>query len=201
LERRRTARARNREQIAVDLTTILRNWEDPDPSSREELMRMAYEELHRLAASHMRNERPGHTFTPTVLVNELYLRISKATKMSFDGRRAFFAYASSAMRHILVDYARQRQTRKRGGDVWKVELPASLSRSEADIAEVLAVNAALEKLAELDAPQARIVEFRYFAGLSVREIAELTGTSEQDVDREWRLARSWLKRRLKAAGD
>jgi RNA polymerase sigma factor (TIGR02999 family) len=180
----------------MDLTTILRTWRDPDPSARERLMSAVYQELRRLAASHLRREREGHTFTPTVLVHELYLRILDQEDLSFEDRRSFFAYTSSAMRGILVDHARQRKAEKRGGGAAAVELPDSLSQDQADAEEVIAVHEALERLEALDPAQARIVEYRYFSGLTTAEIARLMDLSEQDVDREWRLARAWLKRKL-----
>jgi RNA polymerase sigma-70 factor, ECF subfamily len=180
----------------MDLTTILKEWKNPDADVRERLLEAVYQELRRLARSQMRRERGDHTLTPTALVHEAYMRIGDDQSVSFADRHEFFALAATVMRRVLIDHARTHLAGKRGGGAPKVELHENAARTNRDAEEVLAVHEALSRLAELDPAQARIVELRYFGGFTTKDIAALMGNSEQDVDREWRLARAWLKRRL-----
>jgi RNA polymerase sigma factor (TIGR02999 family) len=185
----------------MDLTTILKEWKNPDPATRDRLLDAIYHELRRLAQSQMRNERPGHTLTPTALVHEAYMRLNQDSTATFADRQEFFAAAVTVMRRVLIDHARSRLAGKRGGGAVRVELQdytVHTAQLDTDAEEVLAVHEALSRLAELDPDQARIVELRYFGGFTTKDIAALINVSEQDVDREWRLAKAWLRRRLTA---
>jgi RNA polymerase sigma factor (TIGR02999 family) len=157
-------------------------------------MPLVYGELRRLAASYLRRERPDHTLQPTALVNEAYLRLVDQRSVSWANRAHFFGIAAQLMRRILVDHARRRQAAKRAA-VYRVTATAG-SPSGDRAPELLALDGALSDLEKLDARQARIVELRFFAGLTVEETAEVTGVSPATVKREWRTARAWLRREI-----
>jgi RNA polymerase sigma-70 factor, ECF subfamily len=157
------------------------------------LMSQVYDELRRLARKYMRAERVNHTLQPTALVNEAYLRLIGQPGISWQNRAHFFAAAAQLMRHILVDHARAHRAGKRGGAQDQVTLDENLLASETTSVDVLALHEALEKLAKLDARQARVVELHFFAGLTFEEIAYLLETSERTVKRDWAMARAWLK--------
>ncbi len=178
-----------------NLTDLLQAANSGDSSARTELVRTVYEDLRALAVGRMRNQRQDHTLTATALVHEVSIRLlgSGATP---ENRTEFFAYATRAMRNLLVDHARERSSQKRGGGRAKISLePANLGSQEQDD-EVLALNEVLEKLAAFDARKAEIVEMRYFGGLTNLEIANVLEVSEGTVKRDWDLARAWLKRSL-----
>ena len=159
-------------------------------------MPLVYDELRRLAARYVSRERPGQTLQATALVNEAFVRISAERSREFQNRTHFLAIAALSMRQILVQRARARAAAKRGGAPQRVTLgDAHLGSSQPDI-DVLALDEALERLAALDPDQARIVELRYFGGLTVEETAEVMGTSPATVKRHWAMARAWLKRAL-----
>jgi RNA polymerase sigma factor (TIGR02999 family) len=179
------------------ITQLLLRWSDGDSSAREELMPLVYEELRRLAGRYLRRERPGHTLQPTALVNEAYLKLIDQSHVEWQNRAQFFGLAARLMRNILVDHARNRGAAKRGGGQYSI----SLSRAERladDKSEVdlLAINEALERLSAFDAQKARIVELRFFGGLTIEEAAEVLDISHATVEREWALARAWLRREL-----
>lgn len=178
-----------------DVTRLLQAWQGGDRSALERLIPLVYGELHRLAERHLRKERPGHTLQPSAIVNETYLRLVQHPEGNWQNRVHFFAIASRAMREILVDYARRRAALKRGGGaaLSKVETEAMTLPREVD---VIAVDDALEKLATLDAEQAKIVELRFFGGLTVEEAAEALNISKATVHRKWAVARAWLHREL-----
>lgn len=161
-------------------------------------MPLVYDELRRLAASYLRRERPGQTLQATALVHEAYVRLIGENAKGFQNRTHFLAIAALSMRQILVQRARARKAAKRGGDPARITLDEQLFAAPAGQSEVdlLALDAALDKLAALDARQAKIVELRYFGGLSVEEAADVLEISPATVKRDWTLARAWLKREL-----
>lgn len=165
-------------------------------SSVEELMPLVYDELRRLARGYLARERRGHTLEPTALVNEAYLRLVDQTHADWRGRSHFFAVGAMMMRRILVDHARRRGSGKRGGDWLRVTLSEELPRGDLDLARLLSLQDALERLSELDERQGRVVELRLFAGLTVEEVAEVLGVSKRTVEGDWKHARVWLAREL-----
>jgi RNA polymerase sigma factor (TIGR02999 family) len=190
----------------TDVTEALDALHAGDAEAQARLLRAVYAELHRLAHAQRRRERPDHTLNTTALVHEAYLKLLGPAHRTFDNRAHFFAAAARAMRQVLVDHARARSRDKRGGGEAPVPLSA-LPAEPADpgfltderAAEILDLDAALDRLAHLDTRQARIVECRYFGGLSVEETAEALGCSEVTVKREWRSARAWLYAALRQA--
>ena len=161
------------------------------------LFPVVYDELRRLAERHLRRERPGHTLQPTALVHEAYLRLTEARRIDWSDRAAFFGAAATTMRRILVNHARDRGAQKRGGGAAPRPLDEALDvPTDAPDDALLAVDEALTALAALDPRQARVVELRYFAGLSVEETAEVLGVSPATVKREWSTAKAWLRRAM-----
>ncbi len=176
------------------LSRLLADWANGDPSARAELIPIVYGELSRLARHYMRAERRGHTLQPTALVNELYLRLAGIDSLQWRDRSHFFAMAATLMRRVLVDHARRRgRARRHGAAVTAVGEHGLLSPRGVD---VVALDEALEGLARMDPQQARIVELRFFAGLSVDETAEALGISPSTVKRDWASAKLWLYRAL-----
>jgi RNA polymerase sigma-70 factor, ECF subfamily len=171
---------------------------DPQLSS---LMPVVYDELRRIAARYMNRERPGQTIQATALVNEAFVRLASERPRRFAGRTHFLAIAALSMRQILVQRARARRALKRGARPEQVTLDERLLAGEGQSIDVLALDEALTRLAALDPGQARIVELRYFGGLTIEETAEVVGVSPATVKREWALARAWLKRALDPASD
>lgn len=170
-----------------------------DRVTAEDLMPLVYDELRRLARAYMSRETPGHTLQPTALVNEAYLRLVDSTKISWQGRTHFFAVGARVMRRLLIDHARGRRRQKRGAAWHRVtfsEMLPHLSQREVNLDQLLAMNEALDRLAELDERQARVVELRFFGGLTVPEVAHLLGVSQRTVEGDWTHARAWLKREL-----
>jgi RNA polymerase sigma factor (TIGR02999 family) len=168
------------------------------PEQVNVMLAMLYEELRSLAAAQLRRERRGHSFQPTDLVNEAYLRLAEQTQVEWRGRAHFMGIASQVVRRVLVDHARARNAGKRGGgrDALSLELVEPGDVASRGAVECLALNAALDALALLDPRQARVVELRFFGGLDVGETAELLGISPRTVKDDWRVARAWLSRRL-----
>jgi RNA polymerase sigma factor (TIGR02999 family) len=182
-----------------DVTRILDAIEQGDPHAANELLPLVYEELRRLAAAQMAREKPGQTLDATSLVHEAYLRLvatagPRAT--GWDSRGHFFAAAAAAMRHILVDRARTRLSRKRGGDRGRADLDLEQLAVPESSDEVLAIDEALSRLAAKDARKAKLVELRYFAGMTTDEAAAVLGISPATADRDWTFARAWLHRAL-----
>jgi len=165
----------------------------PDPIS---LMPLVYDELRRIAAGYIRRERPGQTLQATALVNEAFVRLAAEKARPFANRTHFVAIAALSMRQILVQRARARKAAKRGGAPQRVTLDEGLMAGEAPSIDVLALDEALTRLADLDPEMARIVELRYFGGLTVEETAEAVGSSPATVKRHWAMARAWLKRAM-----
>jgi RNA polymerase sigma factor (TIGR02999 family) len=180
-----------------DITRLLDEWNEGNNKALAELMPLVVDDLRRLAGKHLALENPGHTLQPTAVVNELYLRLAGRRSVSWQNRAQFFAFAASMMRRILVDHARSHQRAKRRGATIRVSFDEGfqLPQNEKD-PDLLALDAALNGLAKLDPRQSRIVEMRYFTGLSVKEVAIVESISPTTVKREWRTARLWLRREL-----
>ena len=159
-------------------------------------MPLVYDELHSMARRYMSDEKPGHTLQATALVNEAYLRLVNASGADWQNRTHFFAVSAQVMRRILVDWARSRHAAKRGNDVPALELDEALAVPLKTGADLVAVDDALKALTLLDSRKSQIVELRFFGGLSVKETAEVLKVSEETVHRDWRLAKSWLRREL-----
>jgi RNA polymerase sigma factor (TIGR02999 family) len=157
-----------------------------------------YPELHRIAQRYLKKERSGHTLQCTALINEAYLLLVQASKRDWNDRTHFFGFAARLMRNILVDYARARRTEKRGRATSAVTLSESDGFTPAPDVGILDLNLALEELEKLDSFQCRIVELRYFGGLSIEETAAITGVSVRSIKREWLVAKTWVRRRLMA---
>lgn len=175
-----------------EITRLLVEIKGGNRRAQSELMPLVYAELRRLARGYMRGERPDHTLQATALVHEAYLKLVEEPAIDWQGRAHFFAVAAQLMRRILVDHARAHQAAKRGGLDHKISLEEELIFSEAKSAELLALDEALVRLAEQDPRQARIVELRFFGGLSIEEIAEVLQISPRTVKRDWNMARAWL---------
>ncbi len=169
---------------------------EPDRQSLDSLLPVVYQELRRLAASYLRRERPGQTLQPTALVHEAYLRLMKDRPERWQNRAHFCAIAAHSMRQILIERARARDAIKRGGDVPRVTLDEALVGGSAPSFDLLALDEALERLAAIDLEQARLVELRFFGGLTVEETAEAMNISPATVKRHWTMARAWLAREL-----
>jgi len=176
----------------ANITRLLAEWSCGDSNALEKLLPIVYAELRRVARRELRRERNDHTLQPTALVNELYLRLVQQRSASWENRAQFFAVAAQLMRRILVDHARAQAAAKRGGSSPRLSLSEAGEVGIEPELEVLAVDRALTRLAKLDATQARVVELRYFSGLTVEETAHVLGTSPRTVKREWRLAKAWL---------
>jgi len=174
---------------------LFRLWRSGDEEALHRLLPLVYEELHRIARGHLRRERPDHTLQTTALINEAYLRLMDQGASQVADRSHFVGLTSHLMRQILVDHARTRLARKRDGGQ-RITLAEDVAFTEPGEVDVLAVDDALTRLAALDAQQARVVELRYFGGLSVHETAEVLGISEATVKRDWTIARAWLHREI-----
>jgi RNA polymerase sigma-70 factor, ECF subfamily len=181
-----------------DLTQLLRRLRGGDEEAAAQVAAAAYGELRKLAARCLRRERPGHTLQPTALVNEAFLKLAANTRAQWRDRAQFYGVAARLMRRILVDYARKRGAGKRGGG-HQVTLEENLVLRDEHLEEVLGVDEVLERLEALDPRQGRIVELRFFSGLTAEEIAEVLGISTPTVKREWSSAKAWLHRELSAA--
>jgi RNA polymerase sigma-70 factor, ECF subfamily len=181
------------------VTDLLLAWRGGDSHVAEQLMELLYADLKRRAAAYLRAERPGHTLQPTALVNEAYLRLVDQKRVVWQNRAHFLGVAAQMMRRILVDHARNRNARKRGGTKAHVTLDERLLPGLAPGLELLALDEALAELSALDPQQGRIVELRAFGGLSVEDTAEVLGLSSATVKRHWAFAQAWLRSRLAQA--
>lgn len=179
-----------------DVTALLGEWQDRSRDVEEVLFPLVYNELRKIARSHLRTERPDHTLQPTALVNEAYLRLVDQDRVEWRGRAHFFGIASQMMRRILVDHARRKNAIRRGAGMNKVTLDEAFASSASDTVDVVALDDALASLAEVDPEQARLVELRFFGGLTIDETAEVLQVSPATVKREWAVARAWLYREL-----
>ena len=181
-----------------EVTQLLKAMNDGDLAAADRLLPLVYAELHRLATSYMRRERQDHTLQPTALINEAYMRLAKED-LDWQNREHFIGIAAHVMRRVLVDYARAHKAKIRGGELKRVELEDGLAISDERTEEMLALDEALNRLTEVNSRQAKVVELRYFGGLSVEEIAALLDVSPRSVKRDWSLARIWLFRELQPA--
>jgi RNA polymerase sigma-70 factor (ECF subfamily) len=185
----------------AQVTNLLVAWGQGDEAAFERLIPVVHAELRRIARRHMGHERDGHTLQPTALVNEAYLKLIDIRHVQWQDRAHFFAMSSRVMRRVLVDVARARGYRKRGGGAHQVTLNEGHGGAKEPAADVVALDDALTALAEIDQRKSEVVEMRYFGGLSIEETAEALGVSVRTVKRDWTMAKLWLARELKKSGD
>lgn len=184
-------------ELQGSVTELIRRYNQGDKAAAGELIPLLYEDLRRLAHERLRAERRGHTLSTTAVVNECFLRLVQNRQLTAEDCNDFLAIASQTMRRVLVDYARTRSRQKRGGGQVQVELEQAESfLTGREVEEVLALHSALDKLAEADARAARLVELRFFGGLSLSETAEVLGVSTKTVQRTWTAARAWLRKEI-----
>jgi RNA polymerase sigma factor (TIGR02999 family) len=182
---------------AHSVTQLLEQWNNGDREALEKLMPLVYEQLRKMAKRYMRQQNPGHTLQTTALIHEAYLRMVPQKEKQFENRAHFFAVAAQAMRHILVDYARQRHTAKRGGGVRPISLEEAAIVTHERAAELIAFDEALKQLQTLSMRQSRVVELRYFGGLTIKETAAVLGVSPTTVEEDWGFAKTWLLREMR----
>src|ERR1700674_2664334 len=175
-----------------DITELLAAWGNGDAEALDRLMPFVYPELRRIARQHLARRRPGHTLESAALANEAYLKLIRAGSVRCESRVHFLALCSQIIRRILVDHARKRRSAKRGGNAEHVPLDDALLGAQARGIEVLALDQALESLSKIDGRKGRVVELRYFGGLSVEETAEVLGISPETAKRDWKMAKAWL---------
>ena len=185
--------------LSQQITRLLDDWQQGDERARDQLFAVVYPQLQQIAARYLRHERADHTLEPNALVNELYVRLTGGEPFSYNNRAHFAAVAAQTMRRILIDHARARIAAKRGGEQWRVSLTAVEDWSPGRQSEdMLALDEALAKLERNDPRAARVVELRFFGGLTEDEVAEVLGVSAITVKRDWRAARAWLIGRLQS---
>lgn len=179
------------------ITQLLTRWSDGDETALDKLMPIVYSELRRLASHYLRRERANHTLQPTALVNEAYLKLVDQKSARWQNRAQFYGIAAQLMRRILVDHARQHNAAKRGGsDQLRLSITSAGNLATKPNLDVLSLHEALEELATIDPQQGRIVELKFFGGLSIEETADLLGVGHATVERDWKMARAWLRRKL-----
>lgn len=183
------------------VSQLLEQWNSGDRDALDKLLPLIYEELRMMARRHMGQQNPGHTLQTTALIHEAYLRMVKQKEKRFENRAHFFGVAAQAMRHILVDYARARHTAKRGGITRPISLEEAALVTQERAAELVAFDDALKELATLSSRQSRVVELRYFGGLSVDETATVLKVSPETVMRDWNMAKTWLYRALRPGSE
>ena len=183
-------------QVPQNVTQLLVGWGKGDKAALDQLLPLVYEELRRQAARYLRRERAGHTLQTTALIHEAYLRLVDQRNVQWQNRAQFFGIAAQLMRRILVDHARTKKRAKRGGSDIRVSLGDALGSSKVQDLDVVALDEALDRLAEFDEQQSRIVELRFFSGLTVEETAEVLAISPATVKRDWSVARAWLHREI-----
>jgi RNA polymerase sigma factor (TIGR02999 family) len=179
------------------VSKLLVNWRQGDEGAREELIPLVYDELRRLARRHLRRERPDHTLQSAALVHEAYLRLVRQDQPQWQNRAHFFGVAAQLMRHILVDHARNRAAAKRGAGAQRLTLNTDVALPQERGLDLVSLDEALNELAALDPQQSRVVELRFFGGLSIEETSVVLGISPATVKREWATARAWLRREMK----
>ena len=182
-----------------EISLLLADWGNGDEVALEQLMPLVYDELRKMAHGYMKRQPSGHTFQTTELIHETYLKLAKQEQQNWQNRAHFFGVAASAMRHILVDYARSKHSQKRGGWQERVTL-SDVVGSTAESKDIVALDDALKALAALDERKSRVVELKYFGGITNEEIAEVLKVSIDTVKRDWRFARTWLLRELSVTG-
>lgn len=180
-----------------EVTQLLLAWREGEESALERLIPLVLAELRRIARRHMLGERRGHTLQTTALVNEAYLRLVDSQKVNWQNRTHFFALAAQLMRRVLVDHARSRASQKRGGGAYRVTLDEAVVGPEEPGQDLVALDDALQALAKFDPRKSRVIELRFFGGLSVEETAAVLQVSQDTVFRDWRLAKAWLAREMK----
>ena len=183
---------------ADNLTGLLIEWRQGDKAALNKLAPLVYDELRRIAHRYVQRERNGHTLGTTALVNEAYLRLAGQKKIQWQNRTHFFAVTAQVMRHVLIDHARRRHYAKYGGDVQRVSLAEAELMSRERARELVELDEALDELAKIDLRKSRVVELRYFGGLGLQETADVLEISIMTVRRDWRAAKAWLYRRMKA---
>jgi RNA polymerase sigma-70 factor, ECF subfamily len=183
--------------VREDVTKVLEEIRNGDERAADRLLPLVYDEFRALARHYLAQERGNHTLQPTALVHEAYMKLVDQSRVDWQGRSHFFAVAAQAMRRILVDHARSRQREKRGGGRARVVLDEAVALSPQKDEDVIALDEALERLAALDPRQAKVVELRFFGGLSVEEVAHALGVSKRTVEGDWTFARAWLSRELR----
>ena len=181
------------------VTVLLKAMKSGDPSAADKLFPLVYQELHRLAAAYMHRERKDHTLQPTALINEAYLRLARED-IDWQNHKHFIGVAANVMRRVLVDHARAHKAAMRGGGFVRVELADNIAISEERSNEVLMLDDALTRLEALNPRQAKVVELRYFGGLSVEQVASILGVAPRSVKRDWALARVWLFKEIQKTG-
>ena len=180
-----------------NVTQLLTKWSEGDQTALEKLMPLVYSELRRLASNYLRRERQNHTLQPTALVNEAYLKLVDQRKPRWQNRAQFYGVAAQLMRRILVDHARQHKAEKRGGsDQQRLSITSAGQLGERPDTDLLALHEALKELKTFDPQQEKIVELKFFGGLSIEETAEVIGIGHATVERDWKMARAWLRRKL-----
>lgn len=179
-----------------EVTQLLIDWSNGDREALDQMMPLVYSELRRMAASYLSRERRDHTLQPTALVNESYLRLIDQKRVNWQNRAHFFGIAAQMMRRILINHANERVAAKRGGGAIKVSLSEAESEMEITDASLLALDEALKRLSELDSRKSRLIELKFFGGLTTEEIAEVMQLSHATIEREWTLARAWLHREM-----
>lgn len=183
----------------ADITQLLLEWRNGSERALEDLMPLVYSELRRMARNYMRRQSPGHTLQTTALVNEAYMRLVDSNRVNWQDRNHFFAVSAQLMRRILVDFARKKNSQKRGGDQIMVTLDERVDKAAESGLDLVGLDEALTRLSEFSPRQSRIVELRYFAGLTEEQIADTLEISSRTVRRDWNLARAWLFRELQPA--
>ena len=177
----------------LEITEMLRAWSSGSREDAERLLALVYDELRKQAHSFLRRERPGHTLQTTALINETYIKLREQRNLEWESRGHFFAICARLMRRILVDYAKARHRDKRGGHAVHVELDGlAIPARQLENVDILALDDALNRMAEMDPQQARVVELKFFSGFSIEEAAEVLGVSVSTVKRDWRSAKAWL---------
>jgi len=175
------------------VTQLLVNWSNGDKAALDEMLPLVYQELRRIAVNRLRQENPNHTLQPTALVNEAYLRLIDQRDVNWQNRAQFFGLAAEMMRRILVNHALHRQAAKRGGGALRVSLEVAVNSFEQKDVNLVALDEALKNLATIDPRQCKIVEMKFFGGLTVAEIAEVLQVSSDTIERNWKMARAWLR--------
>jgi RNA polymerase sigma factor (TIGR02999 family) len=182
--------------MASNITQLLVNWSDGDQTALDQLMPLVYEELRRLAESYLRRQPYHHTLQPTVLVHEAYLRMVDQQSVNWENRAQFFGMAATLMRRILVDHTREKMAAKRGGGEFRLSLSEADRFGQDDDIDLIALDDALNDLASLNPQHSRVVELRYFGGLTIEETAAVLSVSHATIERSWTMARAWLRREL-----
>ena len=179
-----------------NVTQLLIGWSNGDKEALDKLLPLVYNELHRQAAAYLRRERVGHTLQTTALIHEAYVRLVDQKNVHWQNRAHFFGIAAQLMRRILVDHARTKKRVKRGGSIIRVSFSEATIKAAAQDVDIVALDEALERLARIDEQQSRIVELRFFSGLTVEDTAEVLGISAATVKRDWSMAKAWLHREI-----